>query len=65
MSLKWMNLAIQTYQTMRKEIGINNIYYLDEIRNRRLHVTSKAASLFLCGFEIFLSLKSKLCINIK
>jgi len=58
MALRWMNMAIKTYQSMRKEVGPDNIYYMDEIRNRKLHVNSDDISLYTCGFEIFLSLRS-------
>jgi len=58
LSLKWMNVAISTYQAMRKEIGVNNVSYLEEIRSRRLHVTSRITSLYMCGYEVFLTLKS-------
>ena len=55
-----MNVGVGTYQTMRREIGEGNVYYLDEIKIRKLHVSSKAASLYMCGFEIFRSLKGNL-----
>lgn len=58
MALRWMNMAIKSYQAMRKEVGPDNIYYMDEIRNRKLHATSDDVSLYTCGFEIFLSLRS-------
>ena len=60
MALKWMNLAPKTYQAMRKEVGRENVHYMDEIRNKKLHVTSKDVSLYMCGFEIFLTLKSNI-----